>query len=154
MEDKIKIELGKIMEDFLYQYLDDSLKTNHTASGNLATSGKYTIDVKGKVYHISFSFADYFNWAEYGRKPGKMPPVEKILEWVKIKPVLPRPMKNGKLPTEKQLSFLIARKIGLQGTKGIHVYEKTLNSFQLTQKLYDAIADRYVELVNNMKFFT
>lgn len=99
MEDKIKIELGKIMEDFLYQYMEDSLKTNHTASGNLATSGKYTIDVKGKVYNISFSFADYFHWAEYGRKPGKMPPVEKILEWVKIKPVLPRPMNNGKLPT-------------------------------------------------------
>lgn len=153
MEDAIKEALGNIMEEFLYDYMRNSVDGGHTATGNLALSGKYNITVMGNVYHISFSFADYFNWAENGRKPGKMPPIEKIKEWISVKPVLPQPMKNGKLPTENQLAYLIARKIGLKGTSGSHVYEQTLNQFNLTGKLYNALADKFLELVNENSFF-
>lgn len=47
-----------------------------------------------------------------------MPPISAIEKWIEIKPVLPRPNENGDLPTTKQLAYLIARKIGLEGTKG------------------------------------
>ena len=47
------------------------------------------------------------------------PPPSAILKWIMAKPVLPRPMKNGKLPTPQQLAFLIGRKIAVFGTEGI-----------------------------------
>ena len=98
------------------------------------------------------SFADYWKWAEYGRKPGKFPPIEKIKEWIKVKPILPRPT-DGKLPTENQLAFLIARKIATKGTKGSGVYAKTVKEFDLTGKLYDCIANNFLEFVTENKFF-
>ena len=48
------------------------------------------------------------------------PPVSKILEWVEIKPVIPRPLASGKIPSPKQLAFLIGRAISEHGTKGSH----------------------------------
>lgn len=44
-----------------------------------------------------------------------MPPISTIEKWIEVKPVLPRPMANGKLPTNKQLAYLIARKISIDG---------------------------------------
>ena len=49
------------------------------------------------------------------RAGGKFPPVSAIERWIEVKPVLPRPMSNGKLPTNKQLAYLIGRKIAIEG---------------------------------------
>lgn len=89
---------------------------------------------------------DYFKWAENGRGPGKFPPIEKIKEWIRIKPVLPRQI-NSKLPTENQLAYLISRKIALEGTKGNHLFEKTINEFDLIGKIYDAVANIIISKV-------
>ena len=60
---------------------------------------------------------------EYDTKP-HFPPVSKILEWVEIKPVIPRPLASSKIPSPKQLAFLIGRAISEHGTKGSHDLEK------------------------------
>ena len=64
--------------------------------------------------------ADYWKYIENGRNPGKFPPTSKILEWIMVKPVIPRPDQNGKLPTPKQLAYLIGRKIANEGYEGSH----------------------------------
>lgn len=147
MEEEIKQQVEQIMNDFLYEYMRKSVDGGHTATGNLALSGKSFVTVNGKTFHISFGFEDYFYWAEYGRKSGKFPPIDKIREWIRVKPILPRAI-NGKLPNENQLAYLIGRKIATKGTKGSGVYEKTKTEFDLTNKLYNAVADKFLEIVN------
>ena len=60
-----------------------------------------------------------------------MPPISAIEKWVEkrieVKPIIPD-SRNGKVPTTRQLAFVIARSIGEKGTKGTHVLDKTIKS--------------------------
>ena len=101
----------------------------------------------------SISLASYWKYVEYGRKPGKMPPVSKILEWVRVKPDLPRPRNNAKPPTDAQLAFLIARKIGRDGIKPGNQLEEALNIVWMKHKkdISDAISADLQEAVDLIK---
>ena len=62
---------------------------------------------------------------EYRTKP-HLSPVSKILEWVRVKPVIPRPNDNGKLTTPIQLAWAIAKDIEKHGTTGTESLEEAL----------------------------
>ena len=96
------------------------------ASGKLVQSVDYEVKVDGDSYIVGLNLEEYWYYVENGRKAGKFPPVGNIMRWIKMKPVLPRPLKNGKLPTEKQLAFLIGRKIAEEGTEGKNIMAKTI----------------------------
>lgn len=96
------------------------------ASGKLVQSVDYEVKVDGDSYIVGLNLEEYWYYVENGRKAGKFPPVGNIMRWIKMKPVLPRPLKNGKLPTEKQLAFLIGRKIANEGTEGKNVMARTI----------------------------
>lgn len=105
-------DFGKFLVE---EYKDQLILNNVNASDTLYKSVKYTINNRGKYFEVNLSLEHYWKYVENGRKPGKWPPISAIEKWIEIKPVLPRPMSNGKLPTNEQLAFLIARKIGLEG---------------------------------------
>ena len=69
-----------------------------------------------------------------------------------MKPVLPRPMSNGKLPTEKQLAFLISRKIATVGIEPKPMLKKTLD--QLNGYYIEMIKDAIAEDVQKAIIFT
>lgn len=96
-------------------YREELTARGKNASGVLGNTVCYIVKRYTSAYAVDLSLADYWQYVEYGRCPGKFPPLDKILEWVRIKPVIPRPLSNGKLPTEKQLAFLIGRKIAREG---------------------------------------
>lgn len=104
---------GSELIDYYRGKLDNG-KIN--ASFDLYNSLKYIIDTKtrGRI-EVNLSLIEYWKYIERGRKPGKMPPISAIEKWVEIKPVLPTPMANGKLPTTHQLAYLIAKKIEREG---------------------------------------
>ena len=106
-------------------YKENLQSKDINASGDLAQSVQYRIERNGSAYEVSLQLADYWKWIEKGRRPGKMPPLGAIEKWIKVKPVIPKPY-NGKLPTEKQLAFLIGRKIALEGTEARHPLRDTL----------------------------
>ena len=81
------------------------------ASGTLSQSARAEVRVNGSRYEVVMHLEEYWKFIEAGRRPGKFPPPDKIRQWLEVKPVIPRPMKNGKLPTIKQLTYLIGRKI-------------------------------------------
>lgn len=112
--------LKEILENYgkelVEQYRQTLTDKKINASYELSNSLRYIVDTKTKGrFEVNISLLDYWKYIENGRKPGKMPPIDAIERWVEIKPVLPRPMSNGKLPTQRQLAYLIARKIGIEG---------------------------------------
>ena len=106
--------------------------TNAVASGTLEKSLAYRLKIKGKAIDISIyakgKASQYFLARENGRKPGKQPPVDAILDWMRLKPIKLRDKESGKFkkPTEvlkRQVAFLIARKIGRDGIKGWKAFD-------------------------------
>ena len=98
------------------------------ASRKLIDSVKSQINVNGTEYEVVLKLQDYWKYIEGGRKgtesspPGAkykaaFPPVDAILNWILVKPVLPRPSADGKMEKlrPKSLAYLIGRKIKEEG---------------------------------------
>lgn len=116
----------------------DSNKTN--ASNDLKNSIRGIVQQNGKYIVISIELEDYWKYVEYGTKP-HFPPLSVIKKWISVKPVLPRPLPSGKLPTANQLAYLIGRKISKQGTKAQPFLKPTINDFDIIGKVYNEVTD-------------
>lgn len=115
-------DYGKEVETL---YKDNLLKDDAKASGELINSVRYILEYQNNSYTVSLNLAHYWKYVEYGRRPGKFPPFEAIKKWIEIKPIIPRAY-NGKLPTINQLTYLIQRKIGLEGIQPRYILKNTL----------------------------
>lgn len=124
-------EYGQAVEDM---YRDRLKKDDKVASGELIDNLRYIYQHEGYKWEISLYLKDYWYYVEHGRQPGKFPPVDKILDWIDIKPILPYPDKNGKLPTPNQLAYLVGRKIATEGIEAGNQLQETL----------DELNDRYM----------
>ena len=120
-------ELQKVLQDFAEdirdRYRDVLAKNDHIASRKLVDSIKTQVEVGENYYEVTMTLEDYWKYVEFDTKP-HFPPPDAILKWIEVKPVIPRPLGNGKLPTPKQLGFLITRAIVENGTQGSHDLEK------------------------------
>ena len=124
------------------EYQDNLIRNDRIASGDLLNNIEYEITRGDFTYTIYVKMKDYWYFVENGRKAGKMPPIDNILNWIRVKPVLPRPNAKGKLPTPQQLAFLIARKIGEEGTQGTQDLRKA------TDTIWDTFEDRLYEAID------
>lgn len=122
-------------------YKGKLLDNDHLASRELFNTIEYHVNINNKSIDVKFNLQDYWKYVEDDTRP-HFPPLKAILEWVRVKPVLPSTTYNGKLPTEQQLAFLIARKISEDGTKGTHDLEKARNdaNAEFNQIISDAIS--------------
>lgn len=120
---KVYEVLERYAKEFIEQYKINLVQSGRPASGRLAESLNYRVSLGTNVYAVDISLLDYWKYIESGTRP-HWPPVSAIREWIKVKPVIPRPMANGKLPTESQLAFLIGRKISRVGTEGKNDFER------------------------------
>lgn len=139
--------LAEYAEQLATLYKSNLKAEGKYASGALINSvqGLYTRD--GNTFTVSLRLEDYWKYVEYGRKPGKFPPPNAIRRWVEIKPVIPRPMANGKLPTIKQLTYLISRKIAEEGITPTYALRNT--SEALTDAFRQRIIDALTADLNN-----
>lgn len=97
------------------------------ASYKLLNSVETVVRRNDDEFVVTIHLEDYWIYVENGRGPGKFPPIDKILEWIRVKPITPYSDSRGRLPTEEQLAFLIARKIAEQGTEGRKVLFETVD---------------------------
>ena len=128
-------ELQKVLQDLANDIRDnykEHLQYNdrYTERGVPSGYSERLIDsvnpqvvVGDNAYEVTMTLNDYWKYVEDDTRP-HFPPVSKILEWVNIKPVIPRPDANGRIPSPKSLAFLIGRAISERGTKGSHDLEK------------------------------
>lgn len=121
-------ELHKVLLDYAddvqERYKDVLANNGHIASSELINSIRTEVKVGDDSYEVVMTLADYWKYVEYDTRP-HFPPPSALARWIEIKPVIPRPMANGKLPTTNQLAYLIGRKIADFGTKGTHDLAKT-----------------------------
>ena len=111
------IEVLNAFADEVISTARQNLDANNTnASRTLYDSMEKIVEVGEDYYKVSISMADYWNFVESGRGPGKFPPPPAIRNWIEIKPVTPTPGVDGRTPTVEQLTFLIGRKIAQEGT--------------------------------------
>lgn len=125
---ELVIQVNKAAEIYRRQLELDGVN----ASGALSTfTTEYEYD--GQKFILYFNLVDYWKYAENGRSAGKFPPIDAIENWVNIKPVIPVPNANGKVPSTKQLAFLISRKIAREGTVGKHSLKKAVESPEMEE---------------------
>lgn len=98
---------------------------------------------------VDLHLAEYWKYVEWDTRP-HWPPPGSLLKWIEAKPIIPYPDKNGKLPTPKQLDFLIRRKISREGTKGTHDLRDTVQllNIEYERKIADAVAEDFGDAVD------
>lgn len=124
---KINQAITNIVERMLELYRNQLIDKNINASNTLSNTATTIVEVDGTTLSVSFNLEEYWKFVEYGRRPGKRPPIDAIERWIKVKPIIPDPI-NGRVPTTKQLAFLISRKIGMEGTKAQRPLESAIYS--------------------------
>lgn len=95
----------------------------------LATNITVIVEHSGTRYAVYLELEDYWKYVESGTRP-HWPPPSAILEWIRVKPVIPRPDDSGRIPSEKSLAYLIGRKISEEGTKGTHDLQETTDTLE------------------------
>ena len=157
MEDIKWTRLTEVLNEFADAFIQNArnnLEANKSnASYNLYNSFEKVIEVGEDYFKVSISLADYWQFLENGRGPGKFPPVDKIKEWIEVKPVNPTPLSNGKTPSVEQLSFLISRKIANEGTEAQPFFEpakeQTIREFEdkINEAIDEDVSNFILELV-------
>ena len=104
------------------------------ASGKLKDSVRQDIkNAVGRVYAL-----DYIYYLEKGRKPGKRPPAKAIEQWITDKGLILEGI------SKKSLAYLIARKIGEEGTTIYQQGGSTLVADILTDELKGQIQSQLI----------
>lgn len=111
---------------------------NRYESTNRKATGKYADDITEEITSTRMTLygADHSFFVERGRGKGKRPPTRVIEHWIEHKQGLPKEFYEKK----KQFAFLIARKIGEQGTQGSDVLETVVQDF-FNNKLYKLLEE-------------
>lgn len=158
MEELLKLDnLTAVLERFAVE-LEAEYKNNLRQSGRMATGQLHDTAkcevVKGE-YLVVFHLQDYWKYVEGGRPKtmsgGSGELRRKILEWLEVKHILPKPQ-NGKLPTPKQLAYLISRKIHKEGYKGTQDLSKATDTIweRYREEIYDAIDKDFDSAIINI----
>ena len=106
-------------------YLLSAARNNMPQYYELKDKISFKVDVSGNLFEVTFNAPEYWKYANYGRPPGKMPPVSAIEEWITRRRIVPEP--NTSTPNVTSLAYVIARKIGREGTIGTNFLEKSLD---------------------------
>ena len=121
--------LQKALEKYS-MYLHSAARNNMPQHYELKDKISFKVDVSGHIFEVTFNAPEYWKYANYGRPPGKMPPVSAIEEWITRRRIVPE-SNNGRsrnsTPNVTSLAYVIARKIGREGTKGTKLLEKSLD---------------------------
>ena len=136
--DRIKDIAQGVVEQYRKVLADEGIN----ASSTLSNTAEVEVELNGNRLLVSLNLEHYWKYVEYGRRPGKFPPIDAIKGWIKVKPVVPD-ARTGKVPSEDQLAFLIARKISREGTPARHALNKTVYT-DATEAIIQQIKDEIV----------
>lgn len=144
--------LERVLREYAEQFETLTKKklvdADKVASGALIASIKTRVEYGGYIYTVWLDSKDYLKYIELGTRP-HFPPIAPLIKWVREKKKIATREKTGnkKLPSEKQVAFLVQRKIGRVGTQAYNTVAKTqeeLNTLYL-KKMQDALLEDVTE---------
>lgn len=141
-------DLGGLIRD---TYADELSVDEKRATGDLIDTLDYIVVSGDDSFAVSLKMQDYWKYVEYDSEWSNYPPpYSKILQWVKVKNILPHPDKDGNLPTQEGLAWAIRHSIKENGIKGGHQLERTLDGARNTidKVITDAIQKDIDEMIN------
>ena len=145
------------------RYKDNLQGSDRMATGNLVNSIRSIVTFNDRTFEVSLSLEDYYKYIEEGTGLSHKPdphspyrvPYAPILQWVKVKPVIPYPDTNGKLPTPESLAWMIKRKIDKFGIEGKEDLKDAMDSVtqDWEQRIEDALTDDISDMFSRMFVF-
>ena len=151
MAEQIFPSVLTILEEFGAEVVRDigqSIKDNNlVASGELSKSVKFSIDVNlaDERYTFQLDMAPHWSEVDEGRRAGGQPPTQAILKWLQypnVKSKLGKENRDLSLATFKDyelkgLAYVIARKIGREGTEATHFFSSVVTQERLDRLISD-----------------
>ena len=135
--ENLKKELEIFGDEYIKELTIQLIQLDKVATGSLLRSLDYEIieKVEGQ-FEVIIKALDYLKFIDEGRRPGKQPPLNPILSWVKTRNIRFK-NKNGQgFLKNEQTAFIIRRSIGQKGIKKTDVLKKTLgNVLNLKNKI-------------------
>lgn len=133
--------------------IDDQRKKNIRASGKSADTQRIEVTDGGGFLYGS----DYFYFQNVGRKPGRMPPIEAIIQWLKDKKTFS--IQDDRGPGLTGLAWAIAKKIAKKGTDihqgkrpGLSIEDRMEElKKELVQNIAQAEKEKIVEGIKKIK---
>lgn len=151
---KITEDINRISKEIAELYRYNIQYDNAVATGNLKKF-TWTCRFSGGYYELIFTLPTYWKYAPENSRPmgAKMPPIDAIAEWIKVKK-LPVPTTKKGVPKIRSMAYCIARKIQ---RKGYRNQPRTILATSLqeaeergmVEKLAEAIFSQLEEEVNN-----
>ena len=146
----------KLLEDF-------GKRVVKMARRNLTTNEPYSKIASGKL-HKSLGFKlkfekgePVFDWVgmyygkfvNEGRKPGSMPPPDKLVPWIARRGIQGRNKKTGRFITRKSLSWAIAINIKKYGIKPTNFFTNAFNSVykNMPEKFTEAFGEDMLNIM-------
>lgn len=134
--DIIKREFDKLSADLTTRYEELGMR----ASGKWVQEKIVEADESGTVVRARIEGTKYTEQLQFGRKPGKFPPIDSIEQWISDKGI------TADIPV-RSLAFLIARKIANEGTRYFRDGGTDLINSVVTPERIDSIISK-VGIVN------
>lgn len=136
------------------QYKSNLLDNDRRATGDLLNSIEVGVEVGDREWTVYLDLAEYWKYVEYDTPP-HFPPLGKIKDWIRAKPIKALPDSRGRIPTDDQLAFLIGRAMAGKsphqescknpngGTTGTHDLEHAQDKvfYDFEEKLAQAVLD-------------
>jgi len=128
-------------------------KENKIGAGELVNSISHKIEMEGDKLIINILANEYIVYVDEGRKAGSFPPVDKIRQWVKDKPIVKRtPI------SDNALVYLIGKKINDEGIAATNIIHKAIDNFlrlneeKIAELFGDEISDQIDEMIKKINF--
>lgn len=123
----LKKSLEEFTKEVAEMYKKKLIEDGKKATGELINSIKSApIEINGNIYTFGIKVQDYWKYVEYGSKP-HFPPVDALITWIEKKPVHP---KDGLVKNNRQLAYLIGRKIERDGIEAGNQLATTLEELK------------------------
>jgi hypothetical protein len=134
-----------------YQFGFDKYKGvgNKVSSGTLARSVEVQIKTNNGITELQILMAEYGQWVQSGRVPGKgYVPVGSLIKWIKQRGLKGRD-KKGKFMTDKSFAFAIQKNIRKFGIRPANFLDISMEKIMADERITNLLGDAaYDDLIN------
>lgn len=147
----LKKSIDNFGKEYVKQLVIELINADKKATGNLIRSIDYKLIEATNEFMVQIMAPDYLKYVDEGRKAGKLPPVDKIIAWAKVRNLQP---KKPKYKTIEQVGWAVAKGIERNGIKPTNVIDKSISKLLQNKRVIDPIAKAYgndwVEVINKL----